>query len=766
MSATDNGWHGQTEHAHAPTPSAGPAISIGEIIGALRRRWWLPVLGCLIGAAVGVAYFLTVQPLYKSSARILLDRSVNRYLQTKQIADAPAIDDPEIGSQVYVLSSDSVIVPVVRSMNLAYDIEFVGPPKADEGYVDKVKLFIKQTIGWNTTIDPDTVRERTAVESVIKRLTIHREDVANVVNVSFESADSNKAANIANAIADTYLATTLESRFQSTKIVNDWLRDRLMELKVQATDADRALQEYKSAHNLVETGKGLLNSEQLSNLNLQLTNAQIAVAEAKSRLDRIQQMADAGMVTAGVTTAALIDAMSNNALGRTGAVSFALNNSDIMKLRAQYRDLAAKAAEIESHVGPRHSAVLRVRERMEEMRGSIREEERRIADSYVHEYEMAKAREGELSSNLAQSLGRAEANSQAQVTMRELESSAETLRTLYNSFLQKFKEMNTIQTQTIPIQNARIVTRAAPQLWRSSRKGLAVFGGSLMLGLFLGVGAAVGREWLTDVFRTSKAVEQATDIRCVILPVAQPKHEPASWFRKTKYLPIEEFVLDAPYSRFTEALRDVKASIDAAPSTNGARVIGIVSSVSKEGKTTVAANLAALMIASKGRTLLIDADLHLQHLTNTLTPGVREGLIEALDDPSRLAALVCKKERSGLDVLPCALSSRLPNAAELLGSPKMEQLLIAARKEYDYIVIEVPPILSVVDIKRIQPFIDSFIFVVEWGQTKRRVVLEALAEVDMIRDRVTSVVLNKADPAALRTIEAYKGKRFGDYYHG
>ena len=171
MSASDNSFSAPIGHMHLH-PSAGPAISIREIVGALRRGWWLPVLGCLIGLAVGVAYFVVAPTPYKSSARILLDRSVNRYLQTKQIVDAPTFDDPEIGSQVYVLSSDSVIVPVVRSMNLADDTEFVGPPKQNQRRATstKSKEFIKQAIGWNTaTIDPDAVRERTAVEAVIRR---------------------------------------------------------------------------------------------------------------------------------------------------------------------------------------------------------------------------------------------------------------------------------------------------------------------------------------------------------------------------------------------------------------------------------------------------------------------------------------------------------------------------------------------------------------------------------------------------------------------
>jgi len=94
----------------------------------------------------------------------------------------------------------------------------------------------------------------------------------------------------------------------------------------------------------------------------------------------------------------------------------------------------------------------------------------------------------------------------------------------------------------------------------------------------------------------------------------------------------------------------------------------------------------------------------------------------------------------------------------------MEQLLAAARKTYDYIVIEIAPIMSVVDIKMIERFVDRFIFVVEWGQTKRSLVLEALSEAEIIRERVVGIVLNRADPFALRNMEAYKGDKFRDYY--
>src|SRR5216683_6470497 len=149
--------------------SAGPAISARDILGTLRREWWFPLFGCLTGLTLGVSYIIFVPTLYKSSARIMLDRSVTKYLQTNKIVDDPTYDEAEIASQVYILSSETVAVPVVRSMNLANDSEFVGPPDAGGGPIKKVMKLAKQLIGWNdhadAAIDPDLAREETAVEN-------------------------------------------------------------------------------------------------------------------------------------------------------------------------------------------------------------------------------------------------------------------------------------------------------------------------------------------------------------------------------------------------------------------------------------------------------------------------------------------------------------------------------------------------------------------------------------------------------------------------
>jgi succinoglycan biosynthesis transport protein ExoP len=708
----------------------------------------------LLGLVVATPYILTAQAFYKSTARILVDRSTNRYLQTNKIVHEPVFDQAELASQVHILSSESIIIPVVRSLDLVRDDEFVGPPatfsERMKWRLNKLVSAVRRTIAWNDegnldAVDRDAVRERVVIEVFLKRLSVYREDVANVINVTFASTDPNKAARIANAIADTYVATIQEAKSESTRIASKLLQDRLMELKVQAIETDRALQKYKASHDLEETKKGLPVSEQLSDVRAELTKVRVSMAEIKARLDRIQHVSDGGAETLPVTDAS--------------------SDSIIVKLRTEYMDLTKREAEISPNVVPEHSALIKLRRRMAELRLAIRGEEERLA---TIEYQNAKAREQELIATVEQLQAEAKIKSEAQVTMRHLESAAETSRNLYSSLLQKFRELDSAPAQSLGVQDVRIVTRAAAPLQKSSSKAMLVLGASVAVGLFLGAGAAIGREWMADVFRTPDAITQVTGIYGVTLPIATKTHKrTGSSQGSIEPMQIQEFVLDEPYSRFTETLRTVKALLNAAGRDGGCKVIGVVSSVAKEGKTTIAANLGALMIASSGagtRGLIVDGDLHLRNLTARLAPDAREGLIEALANPSRLAAVVSKRPRSGLDVLPCVLPARLPNAAELLASPQMGELLAVARKSYDFVMIEVAPIMSVVDVKMIERFVDQFIFVVEWGQTKRRLVLEALSDAEMIGERIVCIILNKADPSALRSLEAYKGGRFKDYY--
>ena len=735
---------------HVPEARPGLHINVSDLIGIAIRKWYYGLIGLLIGLTAAAVYFFATPPLYKSSARLLIDKSVSQYLQRNSIVEAPTFYD--VGSQIYILSSESTILPVVRQLNLAKDPEFAHQPTIPDDssewsldtFKSKLKKFVRAQLGLKKKTDNlhGTSPERLAVEAVLSRLSVFRLDVPNVISVTFESEDPAKSAEIANAIVDTYISASRENKLNSTKIAGKFLQERLIELKNQAAIADQQLQDYrKDQLDLVTSVNSNLATEKLGRLNARLTESQIAIAEAKARLQRIKQA---------------------NHDGKQGAL--VPDNEIILLLRTQYRAHATKLREIESQVGKNHHAAVKFRTRLNELATEIRNEEARIATTYANELRLSQEQDKEITATLTRAVKDAQVRSEAQTKLRELESRADTLHRLYNSVLQKYNEV----PQSVRIEEARIITRATPPLRKSNRKAIAIFGGGTMLGFFMGVGAAIAREMGTGSIRVPAQIRSLVPVFCVVLPrVKNLLGEKDCANSHGDCGVLEERVIDAPFSRFTEEFRNIQAAIISKNYETGAKVIGVVSCVPNEGKSTIAANLAAqLATSSMSRTLLIDCDLHDRRLTKTFAPDATEGLVEVMQSPDRLESIVVKRERSGLDFLPCPVAERVPNSANLLGSLEMQALFKAINERYDFIIVEIAPIVTAADVKMVERFIDAFVLIVEWGKTKRRLLSEALDERSPVRNRLICAALNKADPISLKYIEAYKGQRFSDYYVG
>jgi succinoglycan biosynthesis transport protein ExoP len=160
------------------------------------------------------------------------------------------------------------------------------------------------------------------------------------------------------------------------------------------------------------------------------------------------------------------------------------------------------------------------------------------------------------------------------------------------------------------------------------------------------------------------------------------------------------------------------------------------------------------------RTLVIDADLRNPSLTRSVAPGAKAGLVEAVLDDRPIKDLILVEERSNLSILPAVIRQRLPHTSEFLTSPGMKKVLAQAQQQFDYIIIDRPPMGPVVDVRAIAPQIDAFLLVVEWRRTARKVVRNTLA--GEVRDKCVGVVLNKVSTAKLKLYESYGSKH---YYH-
>jgi succinoglycan biosynthesis transport protein ExoP len=728
--------------AHRAIGSTQPEIA--DILGIARRGWVIIVAGATFGLICALVITSIIPPSYKASSRIAFERTTSRYMQTNKVTNEPIIDDYDALGQAYVISSESILLQVVRSLSLASDPDFAeGGGEHRETLGSRVRDLFRSTahaLGLSEgeaeaqSIDPRKDPEKLAFDKVARNLTVSREDVASVMTIAFSWKDPVKAAAIVNAVVDTYINGSVAQKLKSTNVARRVGQERVEELKQQVNNADRALFEYKAANKILGTEFLTLSHNQLNVVTTQVTNAQLAMAEAKARMDRIAGDPDAISI-------------------------FAPDNDVIKKLRGELLDLSIRAKDIEKLVGTDHLAAVKVRNQMEQLRQAIASEQKRIAESFAKDYELARARYDELSATASQVISSEGANSNSQTQVRELEGATQTLRSLYSRMQQQVSEMNSVEAQPSITPDARVLMRATPPLQtESSKKRFLILAGGSVMGLLLGSAIVFGRNFPFGVFRTGQQVTYATGLPCAVLPEILAADELDS-------LKTGEYVSNWPYSRFAQTLRTVWATINTAQRESGAKVICVVSSNPGEGKTTVAINLAAhFALRSTTRVLVIDADFHRKSLTNRVAPDARVGFLEALKEPTALANFVVWKERMNLDALPCPVGERMPNAAELLGSVEMEQLIEVARASYDLVIIEAPPMAAVVDYKMIARHCNGFIFVVEWGKTSQRLVLECLSDASGLLDRVLCVVLNKVDPSALRSIEHYKGDGFHAYY--
>ncbi|MCG2631516.1 polysaccharide biosynthesis tyrosine autokinase [Bradyrhizobium sp. WYCCWR 13023] len=735
-------------HERSALDLAGATLSVERVIGILRRQW--PLITAVVGGAFALVlvYLLTATPMYTANTRILMDTRQTQVLDKDTGVSNALIDPGFVDSQVEIITSDDLIRSVVRRMNLTEDPEFNG---SDPGLIP---AFIGRVIALFGSDGPASKEriERGTVGAVQANLKVERVLTTYVLSASFRSKDPDKAARIANEIADAYMIGALDAKYQSTKRASEWLQQRSAELREQATASDRAVQTFKSQNNIVGTSRGLMNEQQLTDVNTQLVQARAATAEAKARLDRIDGITDKDLAQPTVTDA--------------------LNNPVITRLRAQYLDLSAQYADWSAKYGKTHQASVNLANRMEELRKSIADEVKRIADAYRSDYEIAKSRETSLEQNLKNLVSQAGNTGQAQVKLRDLESAADTYRNLYNSFLEK--QQQAMQNQSFPISEARIISTAVKPDRKSSPKTLLSLIGALFGGLCFGLGAAFAREMLSDVLRSPSEVEDEIGVKCLgVLPAIGAKAmglpKIRGW-RSPEGVSVKpggqlsRYVIDHPFSRYAETMRNIKVSIDLARLSREVKIIGIVSSLPKEGKTTVSANFAHLTAFTGKRVLLIDGDLHTRSLTKELDPTAKSGLLEALKDPQSVGHHIRRSPETGLDFLPSFAVSRMVNSADIMASKAMADLLSLLRNEYDYIVIDLAPVMPVTDAKAISHLMDAFVYVIEWSRTTRTALQESMSSSEGIQKKVVGAVLNGANPKMLKRIEGYKGSHYNAYY--
>jgi succinoglycan biosynthesis transport protein ExoP len=217
--------------------------------------------------------------------------------------------------------------------------------------------------------------------------------------------------------------------------------------------------------------------------------------------------------------------------------------------------------------------------------------------------------------------------------------------------------------------------------------------------------------------------------------------------------------VDAPNSAYADAIRSIKLSLDSGPDT-GCQVIGLTSYMPAEGKSTIAAGIASQLAATGRRVMLLDCDVRNPSLSRALFPEAKLGLLDVAVGEANLAQVMWRDTATNLTFLPMVPNANLRNPTEMLASRNVKLLIESLKNYCDFIIVDMAPLISTVDVIAVSRFVESYMFVIEWGTTRVEAVRHAIANAPAVQMKMRGAVLNKVDFAGLASYEPY-----GEYHH-
>lgn len=708
------------------------------VLSFCQRQRWLLALGVLLGCVFMPLAVKLAAPRFTAATTILFDTGkVQIFAQPSMVELNEGLED-----QIQIIKSEMIARRVLSDLSHYADAEF---PVPEQGRVEKLLgssiasmlgLGAPRTAAW---------REHFRLAAFQESLTVTRVPQTRAIILAFQSSTAARASDFVNSVASNYLSLQSEEKRQLNRRAASWLKERLDELKLQAAETQRAVNQFRASNSLLETGLQLVE-RRFNDLNRDLTVERTRVSELNAKINRIDN------VIRDYDSAEI-----------KPAVSELMGNSLVSKLREQLYDLSNRRANWLKRYRADHQAILQVDERIKEIHVALLNEHQRLAATYHSDIEIATRKEALIEASLKEVVVEMEATNKARIKLRELESASQATQALYEGLLKRHSEA--MEQDAFPIARARVLDQATEPLGKNYKKTFKVALVLLFAGFGVGLSAAVFRELSDQTFRGLREVEQVLGVPLLTVVSTWNRRDGTAARKAARRAPaqIEQAApgikrgtgviwvsADLPQSQFAESLRMLQHNVDQHFNSHDCRVIGVTSTQPGEGASTLAATFA-VALASSGRrsTLLIDCDLRNPSLSRLLAPDAKLGLVDVLTGKAAVADVVRKDAATGLSFLPVPTSRGYP-AEELLNSEALDRLIAAARAQYDYVIVDLPSLVPMVDVLMTTRFVDGYISVVAWGASEKEATRRAYERSSHFRDRLLGVVLNKVDMKRLR----------------
>lgn len=700
------------------TPAPPDPFSVSFLLGVMRRRYriFLGVLLLAVLASFAAARLLPVR--YSAETRLMVDPRPRASLSENSRSSA-APDVSLFETEVKVITSPEVMRAVAQRLDLSADPEFV--PQSSSG-------------------DPVDA----AAGALAERVSVSREGVTYLVAVRAQSRDRLKAAQIANAVAAEYLRHSQQQRSQLAADQARSLTAELGPLGRQVVEADNAVAAFRAQHGIVASltaEGGTLTDQQMSTMSGELGRAAADAAAARAAASAARAQAR----SAGVE-----------------AITQVLNSESLSELRKQRAQVQREQAQIATVYGPQHPASARINEQLARLDREINQAANGIVRGLESDAAAATARENALRAQLGQLQARQTVDSRANVVAQSLQRAADAKRSIYNDLSRNAQE----QAQEARIGDVRawIVSAAQAPLKPSFPKTSVFLLLGLAIGSAAGVGAVAAAEARERGFRSAEDVEAALNVPFLAaVPELSAKRLARPRGRKPPTTPSPwNYVMEKPASSFAESIRNIRASLLDETSEDGPRTLCVTSALAGEGKSVVAVALARVMAMSGDRVLLIDCDLRRTGLSKLRPDQAKPGLMDVLDGAADAGAALNEDVVDGLAFLGQDTPVFTPR--DIFSGPAAKEMLRRLRDQYDFVILDAPPVLAVTDAWTISSLCDATLVVVRQARTPPKAVRSAMDRLRRRGARLHGVVLNRRPPGSAGAAAGYYDEAHAGYY--
>jgi capsular exopolysaccharide synthesis family protein len=699
-------------------------------ISTLRRRMMsIMVLGAAM-MAIAAVVILSGQNHYMATTMLLLDPRPRQLIQDDAGAALPAfLDQGAIQAEIDILGTDSLARQVVTDLHLTDDETFARPRDAPPTSKERLKTVVRQSLDWmifafgfGTAVEPDAgshpspdeLRFQQVVETYRERLRINGGSKSFTVTLGFTHQDPEMAARIVNAHAATYLEEQRAFKEEIGSATATWLQQMLTELGPKLAAAEVAAEAARSSIGRVGRDAHEITVQQVTELNRYLIQAR---GERTAKEARVRQTEEALRSRQGVE-----------------AISQVISSPVIVDFKGRLAGLAREEAQLLVQYGPKHPAVISIRGQVRDLEQQVQLETSRIVRSIRNDAEIAKAEEDALQEALDKLQARSVEQDAASVQVGALEREATAIRTVFESMLGRFKQLEAQRGQQRA--DARIVSEASVPRNPTFPSKTILLMMSVLLSLLIAVALVCIQEWFRSGYRSLREVEEDIGIGALWMV---PKLD----LRERRKL--HDCVVSEPASLSAESVRAMRRGVEALCRSNLPKVILVTSCLPGEGKSTLAIALARSLAGTRGRrVMLLDCDLRRPAVARLIGgESDARGVPEICEDPSLLSDAVQADRWSDLCFIAGGRSSR--GSGDVIASSEFDQMISTLRIGCDWIVIDSPPLAAVSDALALMRVASAVVVVIRYARTPRSLVKACLRRMMGDNTPPLAVALNQVE---------------------